>query len=107
MKYIGIDKVRLIHSDFPWGGIKYNEKEKIDDLYLESINWDYKTNDLKEEKGKKIGIYDMIKKMYPYADFISLKLPYNFNIKVLKKKIKGKVHVYKISKKITMVVIET
>ena len=54
-----------------------------------------------------MGIYDMIKKIYPYADFISLKLPYNFNIKVLKKKIKGKVHVYKISKKITMVVIET
>ena len=107
LKYIGVNKVRLIHGDFPWGGPKYGEKEKIDDLYLESISWDYKTNDLKEEKVEKMGIYDMIKKIYPYADFISLKLPYNFNIKVLKGKIKGKVYVYNISKKVTMVVIET
>ena len=107
LKYIGVNKVNLIHSDFPWGGVNYSKKSKIDDLYLENINYNYEIGDYENVEGKKMGIYDMIKKISPYTDFISLKLPFNFDIKTLKKKVNGKINIYNISKKIIMVIIET
>ncbi len=105
IKYIGVEKVHLVHGDFPWGGIDYGKKEKIKNLYLEEYDWDYKTDNLKPVQ-KRIGLYEMIKKMIKYTTFISLKLPFNFDLEYMEKKLKTKIHVYPISKKINIVIID-
>jgi len=105
IKHIGVDRISVIHGDFPWGGIDYKKKEKIKNLYLEEYDWDYKTDNLKSAE-KKMGIYEMIKKIMKYTYFISLKLPYNFDIEYMEKKLKTKINVYKISKKINIIIID-
>ena len=105
LKYIGVEKVQLIHGDFPWGGIDYKKEERIKDLYLEEYDWDYKTDSLKPVQ-KRMGLYEMIKKIIKYTSFISLKLPFNFDLEYMEKKLKTKIHVYPVSKKMNIVIID-
>ncbi len=105
LKYIGVEKIHLIHGDFPWGGVDYKKKEKIQNLYLEEYDWDYKTDSLKPAQ-KRMGLYEMIKKMIKYTSFISLKLPFNFDLEYMENKLKTKIHVYPVSKKINIVIID-
>ena len=53
-----------------------------------------------------MGLYEMIKKMMKYTSFISLKLPFNFDLEYMEKKLKTKIRVYPVSKKINIVIID-
>jgi len=106
LKYIDEKRIDFVYIDFPWGGKDYKKKKVINTLYLESYSWNYLTNEKQNIVSKKTDIYEFINKLLPYSNYISLKLPYNFNKQKLTDTYPNlKINIFDISKSIIFVVI--